>query len=65
MAADDSDERPYKVLGPSKVWMSADARGWAKEHGMSETDFARYLIRQQESDDGFAPVLSAADLPEE
>jgi hypothetical protein len=71
MAADDSD-RPYKVFSPTKVWMSADARGWAKEHGMSETDFAKYLITQhQDSEEPFAgdvgSVVDAAlsgDLPE-
>jgi hypothetical protein len=52
--------------------MSADARGWAKEHGMSETDFAKYLITQhQDSEEPFAgdvgSVVDAAlsgDLPE-
>ena len=68
MAADDSD-RPYKVFSPTKVWMSADARGWAKEHGMSETDFAKYLITQHQNseepagDVGCVTVLSD-DLPE-
>jgi hypothetical protein len=60
MAADDSD-RPFKVLSPTKVWLSADARGWAKEHGMSEQEFGKYLIRQQESDDGLVPEQSTGD----
>jgi hypothetical protein len=69
MAADDSD-RPYKVFSPTKVWMSADARSWAKEHGMSETDFAKYLITQHQNSEepaGDVSVVDAAlsdDLPE-
>ena len=62
MAADDSD-RPYKVLGASKVWMSADARGWAKEHGMSETVFAKYLItHHQNSEEPAGDVGSVVDV---
>ena len=61
MAVDDSD-RPYKVFSPTKVWMSADARGWAKEHGMSETDFAKYLITQhQNSEEPAGDVGSVVD----
>jgi hypothetical protein len=70
MAADDSD-RPYKVLGPSKVWMSADARGWAREHGMSEQEFGKYLINQHQNSEeptgDVGSVVDAAlsdDLPE-
>ena len=52
--------------------MSADARGWAKEHGMSEQEFGKYLINQhQNSEEPFAgdvgSVVDAAlsgDLPE-
>ena len=68
MAADDSN-RPYKVFSPTKVWMSADARGWAKEHGMSEQEFGKYLINQHQNseepagDVGSVTVFSD-DLPE-
>ena len=61
MAADDSD-RPYKVFSPTKVWMSADARGWAKEHGMSETDFAKYLITQHQNSEEPAGDVSVVDV---
>ena len=61
MAAD--NERPYKVFSPTKVWMSADARGWAREHGMSETDFAKYLITQhQNSEEPAGDVGSVVDV---
>jgi hypothetical protein len=50
-----SDDRPYKVFSPTKIWMSPTARAWAKEHGMSERDFGNYLIaRHMESDSPFA-----------
>jgi hypothetical protein len=50
-----SDDRPYKVFSPTKIWMSPTARAWAKEHGMSERDFAKYLIaRHEETGDPFA-----------
>jgi hypothetical protein len=50
-----TDDRPYKVFSPTKIWMSPTARAWAKEHGMSERDFGKYLIaRHQESGDPFA-----------
>jgi hypothetical protein len=50
-----AEDRPYKVFSPTKIWMSPTARAWAKEHGMSEQEMARYLIRQhEESGDPFA-----------
>jgi hypothetical protein len=61
MAADDSD-RPYKVFSPTKVWMSADARGWAREHGMSEQDFAKYLITQHQNSEEPAGDVSVVDV---
>ena len=61
MAADDSD-RPYKVFSPTKVWMSADARGWAKEHGMSETDIAKYQITQHQNSEEPAGDVSVVDV---
>jgi hypothetical protein len=50
-----TDDRPYKVFSPTKIWMSPTARAWAKEHQMSERDFGQYLIdRHQEAGDPFA-----------
>jgi hypothetical protein len=50
-----ADDQQYKVFYPDKIWMSAEARGWAKEHKMSEQEFAKYLIaRHRESGDPFA-----------
>src|SRR5262245_9631349 len=45
-AVDDS-ERPYKVLGPNKIWMSKTARAFARQYGMSDRDMAQYLMRAE------------------
>jgi len=50
--------------------MSADARGWAREHKMSEEEFARHLINQhRNSEEPFAGDVAVTvlsdDLPEE
>ena len=39
----DDSERPYKIEG-SKVWLSKSAREWAKQHGMTDREMARYLL---------------------
>ena len=44
-AVDDS-EMPYRVTG-SKVWLSREAREWAKHYGMTEAEFGRYLMRAE------------------
>jgi hypothetical protein len=50
-----AEDRPYKVYSSTKIWMSPTARAWAKEHRMSERDFAKYLIaRHEEAGDPFA-----------
>jgi len=48
----DDSEQPYKIEG-SKVWLSKSAREWAREYGMSDVEFAKYLMnRQRLGDDG-------------
>jgi hypothetical protein len=50
-----TDERHYWVYSPDRIRLSPTARVWAKEHKMSERDFAKYLIaRHMESDEPFA-----------
>jgi hypothetical protein len=50
-----TDERHYWVYSPDRIRLSPTARAWAKEHKMSEKDFAKYLIaRHMESDEPFA-----------
>jgi hypothetical protein len=50
-----SDDRQYWVYSPHRIRLSPTARLWAKEHKMSEKDFAKYLIaRHMESDSPFA-----------
>src|SRR5262245_57782027 len=43
-AVDDS-ERPYKVLGPNKIWMSKTARAFARQYGLSDREMADHLLR--------------------
>jgi len=48
----DDAEQPYKTTG-SKVWLSKSAREWARSYGMSDAEFAKYLLnRQRLGDDG-------------
>jgi hypothetical protein len=49
-AVNDSD-RPYKVLGPKKIWMSQTAREWAREWGMSDREMAKYLLAQNQENE--------------
>jgi hypothetical protein len=43
-----NDDRPYEILGPGHIRLSPTAREWAREHGMSENEMARHLLRQHE-----------------
>jgi hypothetical protein len=42
----DDSEQPFKVLSPTKVWLSATARQLASMHSMSEEEMARHLLAQ-------------------
>jgi hypothetical protein len=42
----DDSEQPYKIDGP-KVWLSVTAREMARQSGMSDVEFARYLMNRQ------------------
>src|SRR5262245_65393768 len=64
----DTDE-PFRIDG-NKVWLSADARYWAAQWGLSDTEMARYLLqRSRQGDDeygfqrgGRADLFDLADL---
>src|SRR5262249_34177057 len=43
-AVDDS-ERPYRVLGPRKIWLSKTAREFGKGYGVSDREMADHLLR--------------------
>jgi hypothetical protein len=45
MTMDDSDQ-PFKILSPTKVWLSATARQLAAMHNMSEEQMARHVLAQ-------------------
>src|SRR5262249_21200137 len=43
----DDSERPYKVLGPSKIWLSKTAKEFGKLYGLSNAELGRYLMRAE------------------
>jgi hypothetical protein len=43
----DDSEQPFKVLSPTKVWLSATARQLASMHNMSEEEMAKHLLAQR------------------
>jgi hypothetical protein len=47
---DNSDGQFFKILSPTKVWLSPDARAWAQEFGMTDEEMARHLLSQSQSD---------------
>jgi hypothetical protein len=50
-----NDDRHYWVYSPDRIRLSPTAKSWAREHGMTLQEFARYLIaRHLESDSPFA-----------
>ncbi len=42
------DDRFYIVESPTRIKLKPAAREMAREYGMSERDFARYLLRQHQ-----------------
>jgi hypothetical protein len=42
----DDSELPFKVLSPTKVWLSATARDMCKAHDMSEMEMCKHLLAQ-------------------
>ena len=42
----DDSEQPYKITG-WKVWLSATAREHARQYGMTDVEFAKYLMNRQ------------------
>jgi hypothetical protein len=56
------DFKPFIIERPGpngRIRLNADARHWAKEHGMSLTEMAKYLLAQNEQEG-----LEAPELPE-
>ena len=48
----DDSEQPFKIDG-SKVWLSATARDWARSYGMTDAEFAKYLMNRQQLGDEY------------
>ena len=51
--ADDSDL--YRIEGDSKVWLSATAREMARSYGMTDVEFAKYLLNKQHLGEDYQP----------
>jgi hypothetical protein len=43
---DDNNDLPYKVVSPSRVWLSKTARQLAAMAPMSEREMAKHLLEQ-------------------
>jgi hypothetical protein len=44
----DDSEQPYKILSPTKVWMSAATREWARQqYDWSDLETAKYLLQRE------------------
>jgi len=41
------DDKPYTIHSPTKITLSADARWWAKQHGMTDQQMAKYLLDRE------------------
>jgi hypothetical protein len=40
-------DTPFRVLSPSRIRLGPAAQHWAQEHGMSLTEFAKYLLQRE------------------
>jgi hypothetical protein len=62
----DADEyRPFVVERPGKngrIKLGPEARYWAEQHGMTLTEFARYLLLRDESGESAPESPSTADF---
>jgi hypothetical protein len=43
-----NDDRPFVIQSPTKITLTPTAREMAKLHGMTETELARHLLKQEE-----------------
>jgi len=50
----DDSEQSFKIDG-SKVWLSATAREYARQYGMSDAEFGKYLMNRQRLGEDYQP----------
>ena len=50
------DNQLFRIDG-GKVWLSQDARDWAREWGMTDKEMARYLILRSRQGDEYGGVM--------
>jgi hypothetical protein len=41
------DEQPYVIKSPTRIRLGPEAQFWAKEHGMTLEELARYLLNKE------------------
>jgi len=64
-------DQPFRIEG-NKVWLSAEAKYWAREWGLSDKEMARFLLSRSQQGDGygygvmpeepFLPTVTAAEI---
>jgi hypothetical protein len=40
------DDRPYVIESPTRIKLGPEAKYWARQHGLSLEELARYLLQQ-------------------
>jgi hypothetical protein len=46
-----ADDRPYTVESPTRIRLGPDAKFWARTHGMTLVQFAKFLLDRHHHSD--------------
>jgi hypothetical protein len=57
-----TDDRPYEVLSPTKIRLGPEAKFWAREHGLSLAEMAKYLLAQDRINESESGAATPADF---
>src|SRR5262245_16097619 len=57
--------KTYEILSPTKIRLGPEAKDWAKEHGMTLQEMARYLLAQNQDVESNAEETPAAEEAED
>jgi len=44
---------PFIVESPTRIWLGPAAKHWAKEYGLTDRQFAKYLLDKQRLGDEY------------
>jgi hypothetical protein len=50
-------DKPYTVHSPTKITLSAEAKFWAEQHGMTLAEMGHYLSNKEKLIDGESHVV--------